>query len=144
MVALGHGGSIKLCLCCHVVVLGHSVGRYRCFCVIRRQYWILKAFKQVSSPHHRAALQDGSKVSMCGSDATWPLQIGRSVTRPAPDTVCLHWDTAGVHAAGTDRFLMLPAGFARTWRMQELASLNSHVIALGHKHVNKCVHSTTR
>lgn len=55
---------------CHEVVLGHSMGRYRCFCVIRRQYWILKAFRQVSKLHHRAALRDGTKVSMCGSPAT--------------------------------------------------------------------------
>lgn len=38
-------GPQKLCLCCRMVVLGHSVGRYSCFCVVRRRYWILKAFK---------------------------------------------------------------------------------------------------
>lgn len=35
------------------------------------------------------------------------------------------------------QILMLSGGFARTWQMQELASLHSHVMALGHKHVNK-------
>lgn len=40
------------------------------------------------------------------------------------------------------QILMLPKGFARTWQRQELASLHSHVMALGHKHVNKYVYST--
>lgn len=102
VMALGHGWLQKLC--CHEVVLGHSMGRYRCFCVIRRQYWILKAFRQVSKLHHRAALRDGTKVSTCGSPATWHLHISTSVTRPDPDTICQHWDTAG---AGTDRHACL-------------------------------------
>lgn len=41
------------------------------------------------------------------------------------------------------QILMLSGGLARTWQIQELASLHSHVMALGHKHVNKYVHSTT-
>jgi hypothetical protein len=45
----------------------------------------------------------------------------------------------GVAATGT-QILMLPDGLARTWQMQELAN---HVMALGHKHVNRYTHAIT-
>lgn len=101
-------GPQKLCLCCHVVALGHSVGRYSCFCVIRRWHWISEAFRwEQSSPH----------VSTLGHSR----YVNKDAVPP------------GVAAAGT-QILMLPDGFARTWQMQELTS---HVMALGHKHGNR-------